>query len=85
MEISEADARHLGFSDGDVVKVASPAGEVTTTVRVTDTLPPGILFMPMSFPESPVNELFSIALDPRAKAPSLKTCAVRLERISTDG
>ena len=85
VEISEADARHLGFSDGDVVKVASPAGEVTTTVRVTDTLPPGILFMPMSFPETPVNELFSIALDPRAKAPSLKTCAVRLERISTDG
>ncbi len=85
MEISQADAKHLGFGDGDGVKVVSPIGEVTTTVRVTDTLPPGILFMPMSFPENPVNELFGISLDPRSKTPSLKTCAVRLERISTDG
>jgi len=85
VEISQADAKHLGFGDGDVVRVVSPAGEVTTTVRVTDTLPSGMLFMPMSFPESPVNELFDITLDPRSKTPSLKGCAVRLERIGTDG
>ncbi len=85
VEISQADAEHLGFSDGNIVRVVSPAGEVTTTVRVTDTLPSGMLFMPMSFPESPVNELFGIVLDPRAKTPALKGCAVRLERISTDG
>ena len=84
-EISEADAKNLGFSDGDRVKVISPAGEVTTILRVTETLPARTLFMPMSFPESPVNELFGIALDPRAKTPSLKRCAVRLERISADG
>ena len=41
--------------------------------------------MPMSFPESPVNELYDIALDPKAKSPALKGCAVRLERIGTDG
>ena len=85
VEISQAGAEHLGFSDGDAVKVVSPAGEVTTTIRLTDTLPSGMLFMPMSFPESPVNELFGIALDPQAKTPSLKGCAVRLERISPDG
>jgi len=84
VEISQADAEHLGFSDGDTVKVVSPVSEVTTTVRVTETLPSGMLFMPISFPESPVNELFSIALDPRAKTPSLKRCAVRLERFGTD-
>ncbi|MFC2002143.1 formate dehydrogenase subunit alpha [Chloroflexota bacterium] len=85
VEISQTDAKHLGFSDGDVVKVISPAGEVTSTARVTDTLPSGLLFMPLSFPESPVNELFSIALDPQAKTPALKQCAVRLERTDTDG
>ena len=85
VEISESDAKHLGYSDGDAVKVASPAGEVTTTVKVTETLPSGMLFMPISFPESPANELFGIALDPRAKTPALKACAVRLERISGDG
>jgi len=36
-------------------------------------------------PQSPVNELFGLTLDSRAKTPSFKRCAVRLERISTDG
>jgi len=85
VEISNADAKHLGLSDGDVVKVVSPVGGVTTTVRLTETLPSGMLFMPMSFPENPANQLFSIALDPRAKTPSLKRCTVRLERTTTDG
>jgi formate dehydrogenase alpha subunit len=84
VESSQADAKRLGLSDGDRVKVVSAAGEVTTILRITNTLPAGMLFMPMSFPESPANELFDIALDPRAKTPSLKRCAVRLERVSTD-
>ena len=85
VEISDADAKHLGLSDGDIVNVVSPVGKVTTAVRVTDSLPPGTLFMPISFPESPVNELFGITLDPQAKTPAFKRCAVRLERISADG
>jgi len=81
IEISRDDAKHLGLGDGDPVKVASSVGESTTTVRVTGSLPSGLLFMPISFPDSPVNELFDIKLDPRSKAPFLKSCAVRLERI----
>jgi len=84
VEIGEADAKHLGFNDGDSVKVVSPDGEVTSTLKVTETLLAGMLFMPISFSESPVNELFGLTLDPRAKTPSLKRCTVRLERISTD-
>jgi len=85
LEVSQADAEHSGYSNGEGVRVVSPAGEVTTTVRITENLPPGMVFMPMSFPESPVNELFSIDLDPRVKTPSLKSCPVRLERIDKDG
>ena len=85
VEISESDAKQLGFVDGDRVKVLSSVGEVTATVKQTETLPPRLLFMPMSFPESPVNELFELAFDPRAKTPSLKSCTVRLERINADG
>jgi len=81
IEISQDDAKHLGLGDGDPVKVVSPVGESTTMVRVTGSLPSGLLFMPISFPDSPVNELFDIKLDPRSKAPFLKSCAVRLERI----
>jgi len=85
VEINEADIGQLGFSDGEVVRVVSPVGEVTAAVKLTNSLPPGVLFMPISFPESPVNGLFGISLDPQAKAPSLKTCSVKLERIKTDG
>jgi len=85
VEISEADAKKLGLDDGEKVKVVSSAGEVATAIEVNGTLQAGMLFMPISFPESPVNELFGIDLDPRAKTPSFKKCAVRLERISDDG
>ena len=81
VEVSRDDAKHLGLGDGDPVKVVSPVGELTTTVRISDSLPAGLLFMPISFPDSPVNELFDIKLDPRSKAPFLKSCPVRLERI----
>lgn len=82
LEIGVVDARNLKCSDGDTVKVVSPTGDVTTTVKITKALPSGMLFMPISFPESPVNKLFDLILDPRTKSPSLKACAVRLERIS---
>jgi formate dehydrogenase alpha subunit len=81
IEISRDDARKLGLDDGDQVRVASPAGELTTNIRVTDGLPAGLLSLPISFAESPAGELFDIKLDPRSRAPSLKSCMVRLERI----
>ena len=83
VEVSQADAQHLGITQDDEVKVISPVGEVTAKAKPTNTLPEGVLFMPISFPASPVNELFSIALDSRAKNPSLKACAVRLKRIDS--
>ena len=80
VEVSEVDARDLGISGGDKVKVTSAQGELLTTARVSDTLSRGLLLMPMSFPGTPVYELFDTILDHRAKAPALKSCAVRLER-----
>jgi len=80
VEICESDARKLAVTDGEQVKVISAVGEVTTMVKITDTLRKGILFMPVSFPETPTNELFDIVLDPETKAPSLKSCRVKIER-----
>jgi formate dehydrogenase alpha subunit len=81
VEIGESDAKKLAITDGEKVKVISAVGEVTTMVKVTDTLCEGMLFMPVSFPETPVNELFDIALNPETKAPSLKACSVKIEKI----
>ena len=80
LEIGETDARKLGISDGDEVKVISAVGQVTTTTKISDTLRRGTVFMPLSFPDTPVNTLFDIILDPETKAPSLKSCSVRIEK-----
>jgi len=82
VEICESDARKLAITDGEKVKVISAIGEVTAMVKITDTLREGMLFMPVSFPETPVNELFDIVLNPETKAPSLKACSVKIEKNS---
>jgi predicted molibdopterin-dependent oxidoreductase YjgC len=81
VEICESDARKLAITNGEKVKLISPVGEATTMVKITDTLREGMLFMPVSFPETPVNKLFDIALNPEAKMPSLKACSVKIEKI----
>jgi predicted molibdopterin-dependent oxidoreductase YjgC len=57
-------------------------GELTTTIKVSDTVRKGTVFIPLSFPDTPVNALFDIVLDPGTKAPSVKACSVRMERVS---
>ena len=81
VEIGESDAKQVGISQGDQVRVISPAGEVTAVAKLTDTLPEGVVFMPICFPSTPVNRLFDITLDPRSKTPAIKACAIKLERI----
>jgi formate dehydrogenase alpha subunit len=85
LELSGADAKDLSISDGDKVKVISAQGELLTSARISDKLPRGLLFIPISFAASPVYELFSTIIDHQTKAPALKTCFVRLERTAADG
>jgi predicted molibdopterin-dependent oxidoreductase YjgC len=85
VEINESDAKKLKIINGDEVKLISSMAELTTTARITDTLPEGTVFMPLSFPKNSVNRLFSITLDPKSKTPSLKACHVRIERTRIHG
>lgn len=81
VEVSEADAHRQRLAPGQAVKIVSPVGEVRSTVKVTDAVPPGTVFMPAPFPESPVNCLFPVSMRPGTSTPLLKSCAVRLEGI----
>jgi formate dehydrogenase alpha subunit len=85
VEIGGTDAQKLGISQGDKVSIISPVSKLTTTARITDSLPEGTLFMPISFPEAPVNRLFDVTLDQEAKTPSFKACKVRIERLEPNG
>jgi formate dehydrogenase alpha subunit len=82
VEICESDAKKLAITNGEKVKLISTVGEVTATVKITDAVCEGMLFVPISFPETPVNELLDIVLNPETKAPSLKACSVKIEKIT---
>ncbi len=78
VEISPEDAQKLGIKNNDLVQVASRRGEIQTKALVTDRIKPGVVFMPFHFAEGAANVLTSSALDPIAKIPELKVCAVSI-------
>jgi len=82
VEMNSKDAEALGVVDAETVKVISRRGEITSKVKVTDTSPLGVVSMTFHFAESPTNVVTSPALDPVAKIPELKVCAVRVEKVA---
>ena len=80
IEINPTDAEQLGISEGDDVQVTSRRGQVVTKARVIERPRLGTVFMAFHFNEAPANMLTNAALDPIAKIPELKICAVQLEK-----
>jgi formate dehydrogenase alpha subunit len=81
IEINPADASSLKIKDGDKVKVISRRGEVAVKTKITEKSPPKVVYMTFHFAESAANLLTNAALDPVAKIPEFKVCAVRIERV----
>ncbi|MFO8015165.1 MAG: formate dehydrogenase subunit alpha [Phycisphaerae bacterium] len=79
IEIHPDDAARLGIADSDTVRVASRRGEIELPARVTERVAPGTTFLAFHYREAPANRLTIAALDPIAKIPELKVCAVRIE------
>ncbi len=80
LELNPNDADALGVVEGDEVRIASRRGELNVRTTITDRVDKGVLFLPFHFLESNVNILTNTALDPIAKIPELKVCAVKLEK-----
>lgn len=80
VEINPEDARSLGLQDGDPVEVESRRGSVRTRVRLTRRSPQGVVFMSFHFHEAAANVLTNPAVDPIAKIPEYKVCAVRVRK-----
>lgn len=80
VEISPEDAAWIGLNGRTHVRVSSRRGRVTARALVTDRVTPGLVFGNFHFPgEQNVNNLTIAALDPVAKIPEYKVCAVRIE------
>lgn len=82
VEINPADAACLGIATGDWVSVASRRGEVLAAAKVTRRSPKGTVFMTFHYAEAAVNLLTIDAVDPTAKIPEYKVCAVKINKAS---
>jgi formate dehydrogenase alpha subunit len=78
VEINPADAVMHGISDGMTVRVTSRRGSVVLRASVTEKTTVGVVFLPMHFAEAAANLLTNDAIDPEAKIPEFKACAVQV-------
>jgi predicted molibdopterin-dependent oxidoreductase YjgC len=60
--------------------VRSRRGSISVEAWITDRIKEGVVFVPFHFAEAAANKLTNSALDPKAKIPELKVCAVRIEK-----
>ncbi|MEO6361735.1 MAG: molybdopterin dinucleotide binding domain-containing protein, partial [Caldimonas sp.] len=72
------DLAAIGGQPGDVITIESRRGEVVLFARADDSSPRGAVFVPFCFYEAAINKLTNAALDPFAKIPEFKYCAIRL-------
>ena len=84
VEVNRADARRLGISDGEVVRVESRRGHCDLPVWLDGrgTPPEGSIFVPFFDENLLINRVTLEAHCPISKEPDYKKCAVRITRIS---
>ena len=74
------DMQKFNIQDGDLITVDSRRGSIDVYARRDDMLKPGQVFIPFCYVESAANLLTNAALDPFAKIPEFKFCAVKISK-----
>lgn len=82
IEMHPDDADMLNVHDGDTVRVSSKRGSIDIKTLISGRPLKGIVFIPFHYREASANMLTNTALDPIAKIPELKVCAVKIEKIN---
>jgi predicted molibdopterin-dependent oxidoreductase YjgC len=80
IELHPVDAATLEIQDGEVIKVTSRRGSIKAKTKITEVVPAGVVCMTFNYPETRTNILTGRILDPIAKTPEFKVCAVKIER-----
>ena len=78
IELNPYDAQNMGVDGHKRVRVSSRRGSIEAEAWITDRVPPGMVYANFHFPEASANELTIAALDPVAKIPEYKVCAVKV-------
>ncbi len=79
VEIHVDDAKKIGLNGHKRVRVSSRRGQIELGIRITDDIKRGVVFIPFHFAEAAANTLTNSAIDPIAKIPEYKVCAVKVE------
>jgi formate dehydrogenase alpha subunit len=80
VEVNPQDAKKLGVKEGQLVNLSSRRGQIKLPTKFEDGLEEGVVFVPFHYVEAAANLLTNSALDPIAKIPEFKVCAVRMEK-----
>jgi len=81
VELHPRDAERIQVIEGERVKVSSRRGVIEIAVKITDKVKKGTVFIPFHFKEAAANILTNPAVDPIAKIPEYKVCAVKIEKM----
>ena len=81
VEISQEDALYYKIEDNDMLNVVSRRGSIKARAKISSQAQKGSVFIPFHYAEAAANRLTNAALDPVAKIPEYKVCAVRIEKI----
>ena len=76
--LCSTDMKQLGITEGDLITVESRRGKIDVYARREDSLQSNQIFIAFCFVESAANLLTNAALDPDAKIPEFKFCAVKV-------
>jgi formate dehydrogenase major subunit len=77
--LCQEDMNKFKIKDGDLITVESRRGKIDVYARRDDMLQSGQIFIPFCYVESAANLLTNAALDPFAKIPEFKFCAVNIK------
>ena len=78
-ELHPEAAVRAGVRHGEILRLSTRRGSIELTARVSEGIRPDTVFVPFHYAEAAANILTGTALDPHAKIPELKVCAVRAE------
>jgi formate dehydrogenase major subunit len=79
--MSVEDAEALGIGNSETIRVSSRRGTIEAPAFVTKRIGKGTVYIPFHYAEAAANVLTNPAIDPVAKIPEYKACAVRVSKV----
>ena len=81
LSINPADAAKLGLTDGEKVTVSNARASITTTAKVRERVPAGLVWFPEHF-DGEAKQLAEWMIDPQTQIPYFKLAHVSLAKVS---